>query len=56
MHLNRYIFFVSLKGPQKYLKGLLEDDEEEKPEPYILESKINFETDAKEYLPNLLER
>lgn len=46
MPLNRYIIFVSLKGPQKYLKGLLEDDEEEKPEPYILESKINFETDA----------
>ena len=38
--------FASLKGPQKYLKGLLEDDEEEKPEPYILESKINFETNA----------
>jgi hypothetical protein len=44
--LNRYIKFFSLKGPQKYLKGLLEDDKEEKPEPYILESKINFETDA----------
>ena len=42
--IGTYIFFVSLKGPQKYLKGLLEDDEEEKPEPYILESKINFKT------------
>ena len=39
-------FFVSLKGPQKYLKGLLEDDEEEKPEPYIIESKMYFQTNV----------
>ena len=26
--------------PQKYLKGLLEDNKNEKPQPFILESKL----------------